>query len=978
MRWLAWSVLFFTFSLPLLSQVPVASYEGQPVATVELVTDPSIDVQNLRPLVQQKPTEPYSNQKVQTTIQALERTGIFKRVDVEVQPEPAGLHVIFAMEPTYYYGITKFPGAEKIFTYTRLLQVANLPDQDPYTPKKVEDAQGALLNFFHSAGYFQARVETSTELDTAHGLANVFFHVQLGKRAKIGKVVVQGPPPEEAQRLLRATRSLRAVATGASLKTGKTYTPKRVDAGIRLLQQYLIKHNHLASRIQVGPPRFHPETNRTDLTIHVNEGPTVAVRIVGARLSWLPFLSGWNRRKLIPLYREGAFDSDLVEEGKRNLINYFQSKGYADVKVNTVLHRQPDKILLTYDIDKGKKHKLEQIAFRGNRHIDEDELVAAIPIQKKRPLPLSHGRFSDKLVRESVNNLKSLYQDRGFEEVSITPEVVDREARVVVTFQIAEGPQTLVDDVSFQGNHTFDSSFFTPPGGFLLRPGSPFSPRRLSKDRGQIMAVYLDNGFLRAEVKPTVNRHPEDPHHVDVIYGINEGQQVRVNQVVIAGAQRTRPKFISKIADLWTETPLSQGKMLQAESELYNSGVFDWASVGPRRPISDQTEEETVVKVHESKRNSLTWGFGFEVSRRGGSVPTGTVAVPGLPTIGLGKAKIAPSEQTFASPRGSLEFIRHNLRGLAETGSISLLLARLDQRLIATYSDPRFRGTLWHSLLSFSAERTTENPLFAARLENASFQLERYINRAKTVTAQVRYSFQRTDLNQLLVPELVLPADRHVRLSTFSGTLIKDTRDKPLDAHRGLYQTADLAITAKDLGSSANFARFLGQSAYYRDVGLGIVWANSIRVGLASAFGNSDIPTSERFFSGGGSTLRGFPINGAGPQRIVPFCSKPSDPSSCANITVPIGGNQLFVFNSEMRFPLPIMKNLGGVLFYDGGNVYRTLNLSRFIDNFSNTVGFGIRYATPVGPLRLDIGRNLNPVPGFRSLQFFITLGQAF
>ena len=700
------------------------------------------------------------------------------------------------------------------------------------------------------------------------------------------------------------------------------------------------------------------------------------VRIVGARLSWIPFLSGREKKKLIPIYQEGTFDTDLVEEGKRNLINYFQGKGYADVKVNTVFQNLPDRISLLYKIDKGKKHKLEQLAFRGNRHVDEDELTAAIPIKKAHLL--SHGKFTDKLVRQSVKNLEALYQDRGFEEVSITPEVVDKEPKVYVTFQIAEGPQTQVEKISFQGNHAFDTSALTPKEGFLLRPGAPFSPGRLSKDRGNILAVYLDRGYLRAEVKPTVARHKDDPHRVDITYDINEGQQVRVSQVVIAGEHRTRPGLISKTADLWTETPFSQGKLLQAESELYNMGIFDWASVGPRSPISDQTEDEAVIKVHEAKRNEITWGPGFEISRRGGSVPAGTAAVPGLPTIGLGKAKIVPSEQTFASPRGTVEFIRHNLRGLGETGSVSLLLSRLDQKALATYSDPHFRGTRWRSLFSLSAERTTENPLFAARLENASFQVERYIDRAQTTTAQLRYSFQKTDLSQLLVPALVLPGDRNIRLSTVSGTIIKDTRDKPLDAHRGFYQTADLGITGKGIGASANFARFLGQSAYYKDVGLGIVWANSIRLGLEQAYGNSDIPTSERFFSGGGTTLRGFPINGAGPQRIVPFCGKPSDPSTCANITVPIGGHQLFVLNSEMRFPLPIMKNLGAVLFYDGGNVYRNISISQFVRDYTNTIGVGLRYNTPVGPVRFDIGRNLNPVTGFRATQFFITLGQAF
>ena len=976
MRWLACAAFFFVLTFRLFAQAPVASYDGQPVGAVDLVTDPSIDVQDLRRLVAQKAGEPYSNQKIQDSIQALERTGIFKKVEVQVKPEAPGLHVMFVMEPAYYYGVTKFPGAEKAFTYTRLLQVVNLPDQDPFEEKNVQKAKTALVNFLQIHGYFQTQVDPSTDLDKAHGLANVTFHVKLGKRAKIGQVEVQGPPPEEARRLLGATRSFRAAATGASLKSGKAYTPKRIQAGTQVLRQYLIKHNHLASQIQVSPPRYHPETNRADFTITVNEGPAVSVRIAGARLSWIPFLSERNKRKAIPLYQEGTFDSDLVEEGKRNLINYFQAKGYADVKVNTVLQRQPDQISVVYNVDKGKKHKLEQVAFRGNQHIDEDELTEAVPVKKKHLF--SHGKFSDKLVRQSVKNLKALYQDRGFEEVSITPEVVDKEPKVVVTFQIAEGPQTQVDNVNFQGNRNFDPAALTPKDGFLLRPGAPFSPRRLSKDRGNIMAVYLDHGYLRADVKPTVNRHKDDSHRVDITYNINEGQQVRVSQVVIAGEKRTRRTLIAKTADLWTETPLSQGKLLQAESELYNMGIFDWASVGPRSPISDQTEEEAVIKVHEAKRNSLTWGFGFEVSRRGGSVPTGTVAVPGLPTIGLGKAKISPSEQTFASPRGSLEFIRRNLRGLAETGSISLLVSRLDQRAIATYSDPHFRDTRWKSLFSLSAERTTQNPLFAARLENASFQVERYINRAQTTTAQLRYSFQKTDLNQLLVPALVLPEDRSVRLSTISGTIIKDTRDKPLDAHRGFYQTADLGITGKGIGASANFARFLGQSAYYKEIGLGIVWANSVRLGLEHAYGNSDVPTSERFFSGGGTTLRGFPINGAGPQRIVPFCSKPSDPSTCANITVPIGGHELFVLNSEMRFPLPIMKNLGAVLFYDGGNVYRTINISRFISDYTNTVGVGLRYNTPVGPIRVDIGHNLNPVRGFRATQFFVTLGQAF
>jgi outer membrane protein assembly factor BamA len=384
-----------------------------------------------------------------------------------------------------------------------------------------------------------------------------------------------------------------------------------------------------------------------------------------------------------------------------------------------------------------------------------------------------------------------------------------------------------------------------------------------------------------------------------------------------------------------------------------------------------------LVKVHEMKRNEIIYGFGFEVSHRGGNVPSGTVAVPGLPAINLGSNKIAPSQATFASPRGSIEFNRRNMRGLGETATANILLSRLDQRALTAYTQPHFIGSQWSSLSSFSIERTTENPLFAASLGDLSFQVERLISRKTNTRLQIRYDFNKTSLSDVLVPDLVLSQDRNVRLSTFSGTLIRDTRDKPLDAHHGMFGTLNLGITPTALGSSANFVRLFGQFATYKPIH-SIVFANSIRLGLAKSFAGSFVPTSQLYFSGGGTSLRSFPIDEAGPQRIVPFCSGLQNQTGCVNITVPVGGRELFIVNSEVRFPLRIMKALGGVVFYDGGNVYSAINLPNTFNNYTNTVGFGLRYATPIGPIRIDVGHNLNPVPGINPTQYYITLGQAF
>ena len=959
-----------------LNQVgPQAGYEGQKVTAIDLIANPHRDVEPLRAYLVQEPSQPYSQANVEATTAALRDRGGFPKVEVNVVPDISGLRLNFLLEPAYYLGVIEFPGAVGHFSYTRLLQVANLQDEDPYDQDRIPVAEQALRHFLERNGYFQAEVHSDKEIDDAHQLVNVTFSVRLGELAKIEKVDFQGADEAEDARLLHSVRSLRARLTGGLLKAGKPYTAERMKSATTLLKRTLSQQRRLASSVRENPPIYHPESNRVDVSFKVEVGPVVTVRTTGARLTVIPYLAGRQMKKLIPIYSEGAIDSDLVQEGRQNLIDYFQKKGYFDVQVTTNFQQQPDQILLVYEIKRGRKHKVGPISFHGNYAIPTNDLLAQVVVKKAHVW--SHGSVSQKLVKQSVANLEALYRDRGFEDVKITPEVVDHEPKVDVGFEISEGPQTLVDRTQVSGNNNVPYDQLTAPVGFQLRGGSPFSARRLAEDRNRISATYLNRGYLNVEVKAKVDRHADDPHRVDVTYAITEHQLVRVGEVVYLGQNRTRLSLIKKAAKVPTESPMRRGEMLQAESQLYDLNIFDWSSVGPRRPITDQTEEDALVKVHEAKRNEITYGVGFEISHRGGNIPSGTVAVPGLPTISLGKNKLAPSQSTFASPRGSIAFNRRNMRGLGETASASILLSRLDQRLLTTYAQPHFFGSEWSSLTSFSIERTTENPLFAAGLGDVSFQVERLISRKKNTRLQVRYDFNKTMLSHLLVPDLVLPQDRNVRLSTFSGSLIQDTRDKPLDAHRGVLSTLNLGITPTALGSSANFAKLFGQYAYYKPFH-SIVFANSIRLGLEKAFSGSFVPTSQLFFSGGGTSLRGFPIDEAGPQRIVPFCAGLQDQTGCVNITVPVGGRQLFILNSEVRFPLGIMKALGGVVFYDGGNVYRAINFHSFVSDYTNTVGFGLRYATPIGPIRIDIGRNLNPVRGITPTQYYITIGQAF
>jgi len=956
-------------------QGPEAVYEGQNVSAVDLIGDPNHDLKPFRDLVAQKSGTPYSQEKIEASIAALRGTGKFPKVEVSIVPDLTGLRLDFLLSPVYYLGIVDFPGATKVFSYARLLQVVDLRDQDPFDKARLPDAENALSRFLNHSGYFQAKVTSSTEIDDAHELVNVRFNVELGKQARIGNVTLEGLAGDESAHLQHSVRSLRARFTGGLLKPGKPYAPERMKQATSLIRRALAKEQRLASKVKVLPPQFHADTNRVDVAFNVEAGPIVVVRIDGARLSWIPFLSSREKKKLIPIYSEGTIDEDLVHEGGQNLVNFFQRKGYFDVQVKTSFRRTPTQVLLTYDINQGEKHKVDRIVFEGNHQLSTKDLSNQATVKKAHFW--SHGAFSQKLLRQSADNIQALYRDRGFETAKVTPHAAERGTKIDVSFNIEEGLQTLVDDVTITGNNALDRLTVTKPSGLTLEPGKPFSPRLMLDDRNRIAANYQDRGFLNVEVKPNVRRVDGSPQRVDVTYEVTEHQEVLVKDIVYLGQRHTRPWLIHNSARLSPERPMRRGDLLQAQSRLYDLNIFDWASVGPERPITDQDDESILVKVHEAKRNEIIYGLGFEVSHRGGNVPAGSVAVPGGPPVQLNGNKIAPSQATYASPRGSIELNRRNMRGLGETASAALLLSRLDQRLLTTYAQPNFAGSHWQSLSTFSIERTTENPLFAASLGDLSFQLERVINHKTNTRLQLRYDFNKTILSHLLVPELVLQQDRNVHLSTFSGTLLRDTRDKPLDAHHGMFETLTLSMTPKALFSSASFAKFFGQYAFYKPV-RSIVFANSVRLGLVAPFGSSFVPTSQLFFSGGGTTLRGFPIDEAGPQRIVPFCNVLQGQTGCVNITVPVGGRQLFILNSEMRFPLKVFKALGGVLFYDGGNVYSAVNLHTFVDNYTNTIGIGLRYSTPIGPVRFDIGKNVNPVPGISSVQYYITLGQAF
>ena len=947
----------------------LASYEGQKVSSIEIAGRPDLDTSQYASLFSQQLGQPYVKARIYQMATALKAAGGFEAVRVEAEPEPEGVRVLLIIEPAVYFGIFEFPGAER-FAYSQLLQIASYPVQKPFNEADVEQDRQSLVTFFRQGGYFKVEVRPKIKVDASHAIANVVFHVTLGRRAQFGEVDLEGAPMDQDARLKHTLTTLLARVRGAAIIEGKTYKRSALNKATRTLQSALAKQGFLGAQVKLAGAEYHADTNKADIHFKITSGDKTRVEIAGAHV-W-----GRTQKRLLPVYQGIGVDQEVVQEGQQALITYFQAKGFFDVEVASQLSTAEGEDRIIYRITKGKKNKVTDVSVSGNEHLLKSELMPSITVQTKHWL--SPGKYSDRLVRVSASNLKAVYQSDGFSSVEVTPEVTRKGGDVQVVFRVKEGPQDIVNSLAISGANTFPQSKFAPDG-LKLAAGQPYSQAHVEADRTTIIAHYLEAGYLNASFHEIATEESrQEPHRINVVYRIYEGPKVTTGDLITLGRRRTQQRLVDQdVGALKTGRPLTETELLTAGSRLYDHiGVFDWAEVDPKREVTTQTREDVLVKLHEAKKNEFTYGFGFELIERGGNIPSGTVALPGLPPVGL-PSSFTASQATFYGPRGTVQYTRNNLRGKGESLSMTAFAGRLDQRGAVYYIDPRFRWSPWRATVSASFERDEENPIFSSQIGLGGMQLQRAVNQSKKDVLFFRYSYSKTDLTRVLISDLVPAQDRHIRLSTLAANFTRDTRDNVLDEHKGILSTVEVEFNSSKLGANVDFAKLTAQGAYYKQKYHDIVWANSIRIGIARPFNGSFVPLSEAFFSGGGSTLRGFSLDGAGPQRSVEVC--PNGASGCnVFIHVPSGGNELFILNSEARIPVKFKKGLSMVPFYDGGNVFPTAGLYHFTSLYSNNVGLGLRYSTPVGPVRFDVGRNLNPITGVKATQYFISIGQAF
>ncbi len=607
----------------------LSSYEGQIVSSIQIAGRPDFDASSCARCFAQQAGQPFSREKVDQSAGAIRAAGKFDSVEIQAEPDAQGVRVIFVVKPAVYFGIFEFPGAEKQFPYSQLTQAANSPLSEAFNSAEVAADQQSLLTFFEQEGYFGAHVTPAVDLDSSNALGNVLFDSPLGKRAKFGAIDIENAPEAEAPALEHRLAAWPARFRAAAIRPGKTYHHSTLNRATKYLQNTLEKQGYLGAQVKLSGAEYQAPSNRADIHFSVNAGSETEVQISGAHL-W-----PWTRDSLLPIYQGVAVDDETVTEGRQALISYFEGKGFFDVAVDSQLNKGAKTDTVVYRITKNKKHKVTAINLAGNTTLPSSTLLPKVTVEKKHLF--SAGKFSDQMVQASVDNLKAVYASEGFSSVKVTSAVARAGGNVQITFRVVEGPRDIVNSLSVEGANTFPQSQFAP-NGLKLAAGQPYSQVHVQQDRAGIIANYLKAGYLMASVRETASAvSKSDPHRINVIYHITEGPRVVAGNVITLGRQHTRQELIDRdIAAIKTGQPLTESELLTAGSKLYDhTGVFDWAEVDPKEPVTTQTSDDVLVKVHEAKRNEFTYGFGFEVIERGGSIPSGTVALPNLPPIGL-------------------------------------------------------------------------------------------------------------------------------------------------------------------------------------------------------------------------------------------------------------------------------------------------------------------------------------------------------
>ncbi len=995
----------------------VLQWEGLPVMHISFE---GVSADRLSPLpghLAQAEGAPLSAEDLKKSLRELYASGLYDTVEVEASRQAGGVSLVFLGTPRTFIGTVSVDGASGATMNTLLQRASQLEAGTRLTHEQMLRAVNQMRSTLEENGYRETSITQTVTPHPEQQLADVAFRVVSGPRARVGKIIVTGD----------SGMSLEAFRRHAGLRIGAHVDRDTVNHALDgVLRQYQ-RQGRLEADVKLESAQYNAATKSVDYRFTANRGPVVKVEVRGATVD------SERVKRLVPIFQEGSVDEDLLNEGNRRLRDYFQRLGYFDAKVD---HQSQspgsDQVNILYTVQLGPRRRVEKVSVAGNHYFDSATLMDLLSVHPAGVLD-RHGIYSQALVSADVGALEAIYKNNGFSQVKVTPETSTPEtveadnpvpaaaagphveiagtAPLVVTYHIAEGPQLRVGALTIDGNNHIATAKLTA----LLNtsPGQLLSPSSLAGDHDAILTEYYSQGFDQAAVTISQQPEPSDSAKVDVVFHVDEGEQIFVRNVFLTGLEFTHPQTVARAITLHAGNPLNQTALTDTQRNLYDFALFNEVNAAVVNPAGDAPQKTVLLQMVEARRWTLTYGFGFEAQTGQPQNNCAGATAGGVPCN--------PNGKTGVSPRVLADLTRNGLFGREQSISLRGTYGLLEQSIGIQYQVPHLEGNpnFGFTFSGGYANSLDVSTYVASRLEGAFRFTENFnhpgswLSRANTFIYEIDFRRVKVSASSLQVfPGEISLLSTATRVGGPAFTWIRDTRDVPMDARRGTYTSFQEFLSDRFFGAEAEFNRIdTSNSSYYSfDKGRFVV-ARNTRYGQLRAFGsgsNGIIPLPERFYAGGAVSLRGFSQNAAGPR----------DPETGYQI----GGAGALTNTTELRLPPPTLPLLGNtisfVIFHDMGNVFtnagdawasflrvrqpdsdacRTLTYGTpanppaptgtytstgrqgqcSFNDFSHALGLGLRYHTPVGPIRFDVSYNLNPPIYPVNINYSVPVGPA-
>jgi outer membrane protein insertion porin family len=920
---------------------------------------------------------PLDPAKIRDSLRSLYATGLYQTIEVAGVRAGNDVSIIFSGKPRLFIGRVNVNGVKDDRLASVLQSATQLQAGTAFSESKADVAEPSVIATLENNGFYRGQIARTTIIDRENSLVDLNFEVYPGNVARVGAVDLTGDSGlTEAQ-----------FRKQGKLKQNSKVNRNTVSRALSRLRKHYAKRNRLSATVSLTSKEYVPPSNRVNYTFLAHQGPLVLVKVEGAQISRSQI------EKLVPVYEEGTVDQDLLNEGAQNLRNYFEGRGYFDVKVShQPVQTDAQHVTALYTVELGKRHVVDDVSIVGNKYFSTPLIAERLNVRAASILDRD-GAFSQQLIAQDVASIKALYQSNGYSSVSVTTKFVDSDtlagkSRKVSHFKIAyvidEGIQHRIGKYDIDGATAEQLNDIRP---YLnVKVGQPYSAVNINEDRNLVQTYYLSKGYDNAQVSVFQQAEPGHSDKVDFTMKLVPGKQFFVRKVIVSGVELTRPAVVQERVTLHPGDPLDQTALLQMQRRLYDLALFNEVDTAIQNSKGDESYKNILLNLTEAKRWDLSYGFGFEVQT--GAPTQGCLSPAEQQLLGITNSyKCNPNGSTGASPRILFNVSRTNLRGTDQSITLRTNYGTLEQVVELSYQDPHF---LHKPALNFTLSGGYNNSAvittYRAAILSAAARVSQRLT--KPTTLIYSFSYRRVSVNsntlQVSLSQIPLLA-QPVRVGGPGLTYIRDTRDVALDAHHGSFTASEMFLAGSIFGSQANFGRIDMTNATYYDFGRDHwVFARQTRYGQERSFGNGDaqlIPLPERLYAGGATSHRGFPINSAGPR----------DPQT----GYPVGGAGVFVNTLEIRTPAPPLRwvgtDLSFVLFYDAGNAfekssqvwssllrtkqphsytcrnvsvaYTTYNTPDTCDfnDFSHALGLGLRYHTPIGPVRADFSYNLNP-----------------